>query len=109
MSLEQRQIGVVLLSGGMDSCVKAAIAAESHELALVHTSYGQRTEQRERRAFEEIADFYQVPEKLRLVARMQYFERIGGSALTDTRMAVPEREEESTDFTDYTDGEREKE
>ena len=79
---------VVLLSGGMDSCVTAAIAHETHRLALLHASYGQRTEERERRAFEEIADFYQVGE--RLVARFDTFRQIGGSALTDQRIAVPE-------------------
>src|SRR2546426_7136698 len=82
---------VVLLSGGMDSCVTAAIAAEQHgaeRLALLHASYGQRTEQRERRAFDDIAGFYGVRE--RLVVRLDHFTRIGGSALTDARIAVPE-------------------
>jgi 7-cyano-7-deazaguanine synthase len=79
---------VVLLSGGMDSCVTAAIAYQTHRLALVHASYGQRTERRERQAFEEIADFYCVTE--RLVVRLDHFRQIGGSALTDARIAVPE-------------------
>ncbi|MBI3663854.1 MAG: 7-cyano-7-deazaguanine synthase [Acidobacteria bacterium] len=78
---------VVLLSGGMDSCVTAAMARETHELALVHASYGQRTEARERRAFDDIADFYAVRE--RLVVRLDHFSQIGGSALTDPRIAVP--------------------
>ncbi len=81
---------VVLLSGGMDSCVTAAIARETHELALVHASYGQRTEARERRAFDEIADFYGVRE--RLAVRLDHFSQIGGSALTDARIAVPENQ-----------------
>jgi 7-cyano-7-deazaguanine synthase len=72
----------------MDSCVTAAIAHEQNHLALVHASYGQRTERRERRAFDEIADFYGVTE--RLVARLDHFRQIGGSALTDPRIAVPE-------------------
>jgi 7-cyano-7-deazaguanine synthase len=79
---------VVLLSGGMDSCVTAALAAQTHQLALLHVSYGQRTERRERRAFDEIADFYAV--KDRLVVRLSHFAQIGGSALTDTRIDVPE-------------------
>ena len=81
---------VVLLSGGMDSCVTAAIARETHELALVHASYGQRTEERERHAFDEIADFYSVRE--RLAVRLEHFSQIGGSALTDARIPVPEYE-----------------
>jgi 7-cyano-7-deazaguanine synthase len=79
---------VVLLSGGMDSCVTAVIARETHELALVHASYSQRTERRERQAFDEIADFYGVRE--RLVVQLDHFAQIGGSALTDARIAVPE-------------------
>ncbi len=71
----------MLLSGGMDSCVTTAIAKQTHRLALLHASYGQRTEKRERRAFDEIADFYGVSE--RLVARFEVFGQIGGSALTD--------------------------
>ena len=79
---------VVLLSGGMDSCVTAAIARETHQLALLHASYGQRTEERERRAFEDIANFYSVRE--RLVIRLDALSQIGGSALTDANLEVPE-------------------
>jgi 7-cyano-7-deazaguanine synthase len=82
---------VVLLSGGMDSCVTAALARERHGkdgLAFAHASYGQRTEQRERRAFEDIAGFYGV--RQRLAFRLDHFREIGGSALTDSRIAVPE-------------------
>jgi 7-cyano-7-deazaguanine synthase len=84
---------VVLLSGGMDSCVSAAIAWERHgaeNLGLLHAGYGQRTERRERRAFDNIADFYGVHE--RLVVQLDHFRSIGGSALTDTKIAVPENE-----------------
>jgi 7-cyano-7-deazaguanine synthase len=88
--MSRRPNAVVLLSGGMDSCVTAAIARETHDLALVHASYGQRTEQRERQAFDEIADFYGVSQ--RLVVQLNHFAKIGGSALTDARIAVPEAE-----------------
>src|SRR5271157_2998203 len=83
---------IVLLSGGMDSCVTAAMARERHgaeRLALLHASYGQRTAGRERRAFDEIADFWGV--RRRLVVQLDHFRDIGGSALTDPAMAVPER------------------
>ena len=88
LEMSGQSIAIVLLSGGMDSCVTAAIARETHELALVHASYGQRTEARERRAFDAIADFYAVRE--RLAVRLEHFAQIGGSALTDARVAVPE-------------------
>jgi 7-cyano-7-deazaguanine synthase len=84
---------VVLLSGGMDSCVCTAIAHERHgagNVALLHAGYGQRTQRRERRAFEEIAEFYSVRE--RLAVQLDHFRAIGGSALTDEKIAVPENE-----------------
>jgi 7-cyano-7-deazaguanine synthase len=84
---------VVLLSGGMDSCVSTAMAGEQHavgNIALLHAGYGQRTQRRERRAFDEIADFYSVRE--RLVVQLDHFSTIGGSALTDEKIAVPENE-----------------
>ena len=86
--MAEKPKAVVLLSGGMDSCVTATIAGQTHRLALLHASYGQRTERRERRAFDEIADFYGVRE--RLVVRFDAFAQIGGSALTDDRIRVPE-------------------
>jgi 7-cyano-7-deazaguanine synthase len=92
--MPERPKAVVLLSGGMDSCVTAAIANQTHRLALLHASYGQRTERRERRCFEEIADFYEVRE--RLAIRLDALAQIGGSALTDTRIKVPETGESLT-------------
>lgn len=89
--MPEKPKAVVLLSGGMDSCVSAAIAHQTHRLALLHASYGQRTEARERRAFDEIADFYGVRE--RLVVRFDALSQIGGSALTDRAIAVPEKGE----------------
>ncbi len=89
--MSEKPKAVVLLSGGMDSCVTAAIARQTHRLALLHASYGQRTERRERRSFDEIADFYGVRE--RLVVRFDALSQIGGSALTDTKIAVPEQGE----------------
>jgi len=86
--MRKDQKAVVLLSGGMDSCVTAAIAKQTHPIAVLHVSYGQRTEKRERRAFEEVADFYNVGD--RLVIRLDSLMKIGGSALTDERIAVPE-------------------
>ena len=78
---------IVLVSGGMDSCVTAAIAnTENDELAFLHVSYGQRTEKRERAAFEALADHYGVD--LRLVISLEHLAQIGGSSLTDLSIAV---------------------
>ncbi len=85
-----KPLAVCLVSGGLDSCVAAAVAAQDFELAFLHVNYGQRTEARELKAFHEIADFYQV--KHRLVADVPALKQIGGSALTDEKIAVPEGE-----------------
>ena len=84
----KRSRAVVLLSGGMDSCVCAALAARDHQAAAVHISYGQRTEQRERRSFESICDRLEIRD--RLLVRNAALGAIGGSALTDPSIAVPE-------------------
>src|SRR6266576_3730783 len=82
-------LAVCLVSGGMDSCVTAAIArAENTEIAFLHVSYGQRTEARERRAFEELADQFAVQK--RLAVSIDSLKAIGGSSLTDPRIRVTE-------------------
>lgn len=83
------ELAICLVSGGLDSCVVAAMAARRYRLAMLHLNYGQRTQGRELRAFHAIADFYKVPHELRLVADISYLSQIGGSALTDPSMAVP--------------------
>jgi 7-cyano-7-deazaguanine synthase len=82
----KRKKAVVLVSGGLDSCVTAALAAQKYDLAFLHLNYGQRTQQRELQAFNDIADFYGVRE--RLVVDVSYFRQIGGSSLTDNTMKV---------------------
>ena len=85
---KEKDLAVVLLSGGMDSTVTAAIAHQSFRLALLHVSYGQRGEVRERRAFDEISDFY-APEHRR-VCRLTHLKQIGHSSLTDHRIKIEE-------------------
>ena len=82
------QRAVVLLSGGMDSCVCAALAARDYQAAAVHVSYGQRTEEREKAAFLEICERLGIRD--RLLVRNDALRAIGGSALTDPNIAVPE-------------------
>ena len=79
---------VVLLSGGMDSCVCAALAARESDAAALHVSYGQRTERRERLAFGQICDRLGIGRRLEV--KNEVFRSIGGSALTDSDIAVPE-------------------
>src|ERR1700751_600790 len=79
---------IVLLSGGMDSCVCAALAARDHDAAALHVSYGQRTESRERDCFQRICDRLGIG--ARLMVRNEALSLIGGSALTDESIEVPE-------------------
>ncbi len=84
---EHNRLAVCLVSGGMDSCVTAAIANnETQKLAFLHVSYGQRTEERELKSFEHLAEHYHV--NLRLVVSLEQLSRIGGSSLTDPNIPV---------------------
>lgn len=95
--MSKSKLSIILVSGGMDSCVTAAIAkAENEEIAFLHISYGQRTERRERQAFNDIADFYGVEK--RLDVSIKYLAKIGGSSLTDKSIEVSEANLESKEI-----------
>ena len=95
--MADQELAICLVSGGMDSCVTAAIAlAENDELAFLHISYGQRTEDRERRAFNDIADHYGV--KKRLDISIEHLAKIGCSSLTDANIVVTEANLESKEI-----------
>ncbi len=79
-------LAVVLVSGGLDSCVCLAEARREHRVAMLHVDYGQRTAGRELRAFHELADFYAVTQ--RLVADIGYLRQMGGSSLVDDALPV---------------------
>ena len=81
-------LAIVLMSGGMDSAVTAAIAGREHEICGLHASYGQRTWQRERKAFEAQAARYGI--RRRMVVDLTYLARMGGSSLTDAGIEVPD-------------------
>ena len=84
--MSNKDLAVVLVSGGMDSCLTAAIAAENYELAFLHLNYGQKTEIRELQSFNKIADYYSVQH--RLIVDMKHFSKIGGSSLTDNQIEI---------------------
>jgi 7-cyano-7-deazaguanine synthase len=85
-----KPVAVVCLSGGMDSCVTAALAAQDHRLAVLHARYGQRTEGRERASFEALADHFGAEQ--RLIVDFPHLRAIGGSSLTDRALPVREGE-----------------
>ncbi len=84
--MSKEKLAVVAVSGGMDSCITAAIANQTYKLALIHINYGQRTEERELKAFHDVADFYKAEK--RLVIDFGHFTKIGGSSLTDKLIKV---------------------
>ncbi|MBI5020665.1 MAG: 7-cyano-7-deazaguanine synthase QueC [Ignavibacteriales bacterium] len=92
----KKEIAVVLVSGGMDSCVTAAIANQDYEMAFLHLNYGQRTEKRELKAFNDIADHYKV--ERRLIVSTEHLKQVGGSSLTDSSLIIPDADLERKDI-----------
>ena len=84
---------VVLVSGGMDSCVTAAIANKKYNLIFLHANYKQRTEKRELKAFHDIADFYDVQK--RIIIDLRFLKEAGGSSLTDESIEVEKGTDDS--------------
>lgn len=80
---------IVLMSGGMDSLVCAGLAVEKkHHVSFLHMNYGQKTSARERKSFEDIADYYHIAPNDRKVIDMTFLSQIGGSSLTDDSISV---------------------
>lgn len=83
----RRDLAIVLVSGGMDSCVTAGIAGLDNSLAFLHVNYGQKSENREKKAFIDLCDHFKPVKKL--MVDISYLKKIGGSALTDESIEVP--------------------
>ncbi len=83
-----KELAVCLISGGLDSCVTAALAARKYDLALVHINYGQLTERRELKAFRDLVYFFQIPASRILIGNIDHLKQIGGSSLTDPGLEV---------------------
>ncbi|MCP4292036.1 MAG: 7-cyano-7-deazaguanine synthase QueC [bacterium] len=81
-----KKLAIVLASGGLDSAVCLAEAQLEYDVALLHVNYGQRTEERELQAFNDLANHYQIDR--RLVVDISYLKRIGGSSLMDSSQTV---------------------
>jgi 7-cyano-7-deazaguanine synthase len=97
----KNELAVVLVSGGMDSLVTAAIANEFHtQMAFLHLNYGQRTEERELQSFHRIADHYHVPASMRKIIDVTFLQQIGGSSLTDAKIDVKKYAGDSNEIPD---------
>jgi len=94
--MKTKKIAVVAVSGGLDSCVTAALANKEYDLALAHINYGQRTQERELQAFNDIADFYNAKE--RIIIDFNHLAKIGGSSLTDKSMKINDADLESQEI-----------
>ncbi|MEP9412708.1 MAG: 7-cyano-7-deazaguanine synthase QueC [Candidatus Brocadia sp.] len=93
-----KDLAIVLVSGGMDSCVTAAIARVQYQLAFLHVNYGQRTESRELKSFNDIASYYNIPGDRILISNIDYLSKIGGSSLTDPRMNVQDAQVDTNEI-----------
>ncbi|MEC7275149.1 MAG: 7-cyano-7-deazaguanine synthase QueC [Bdellovibrionota bacterium] len=101
MSEKSKKLAVILVSGGMDSLVTAAIANEKHDnLAFLHLNYGQKTQEKELQCFHEIADHYNVPQNLRKIIDVSFLKQIGGSSLTDDNIDVKKYKGDSEEIPD---------
>jgi 7-cyano-7-deazaguanine synthase len=89
----KKEVAIVLVSGGIDSCVASAWASQSYELAILHVSYGQRTQQRELQASRDIADFFEA--RMTLESDLPHLKQIGGTSLIDPLLELPQGEPES--------------
>ncbi|MCB9062827.1 MAG: 7-cyano-7-deazaguanine synthase QueC [Halobacteriovoraceae bacterium] len=99
--MKSEDLAIVLVSGGMDSLVSAAIANENHRrLAFLHLNYGQNTEKKELHCFHSIADHYGVPKELRKVIDITFLKQIGGSSLTDDKIEVKNFKGDSKEIPD---------
>ena len=98
MRSSKQNIAVIALSGGMDSCVTAAIANLEYELAFAHINYGQRTEKRELKSYNDIADHYKA--KHRLLIDYSHLSKIGGSSLTDKNIEVKKADLDNKEIPD---------
>ena len=78
IDMSAKNLAVVLLSGGLDSCVTMAIAREKHNVALLHVGYAQRTQTREYNSFRSIARYYKVPETRTLAIELDFFRKDRG-------------------------------
>ena len=94
--MKNKKIAIVAVSGGLDSCVTAAIANNKYDLALAHINYGQRTQERELKAFNDIADFYNS--KKRIIIDFNHLAKIGGSSLTDKSIKINDADLESKEI-----------
>lgn len=87
---------IVLLSGGMDSALTLAIAkSESESVAALHLNYGQRTQTKELKSYNDLCDYYEI--KDRLIVDISYLLNIGGSSLTDSTIEVEKANLENKD------------
>ncbi len=85
----KKELAICLVSGGLDSCVAAAMAARRYQPAFLHCNYGQLTEERELKAFHDLSEYFRVPAGRRLLVGIEHLKKIGGSSLTDPALEIP--------------------
>ncbi len=98
---KSKELAIVLVSGGMDSCLTAAIANQNHHnLAFLHLNYGQNTENKELQCYQDICDHYGVAKENRKIIDVSFLQQIGGSSLTDRNIDVKKYQGDSDEVPD---------
>jgi 7-cyano-7-deazaguanine synthase len=92
IDMSDKNLAIVLVSGGLDSCVTMAMAMKEHNIAILHVGYGQRTQTREYNSFRSVTRFYNIPETRILTIELDFLRKIGGSSLTDHNIPVDKDE-----------------
>jgi 7-cyano-7-deazaguanine synthase len=82
----KKRNAIVVVSGGINSCLTSALVADKYNPFFLHVSYGQKVEKRELKAFKDLATYFKI--KKRLTASVKYLKEIGGSSLTDRNINV---------------------
>ena len=95
----KKEKAIVLLSGGLDSCVVASIAQKEFQICLLHVNYGQRTVTREEQSFKDIAEYFMIKDILKV--DIGYLQKIGGSSLTDNEIPIPDKSSDDKIPTSY--------
>ena len=92
---KDRVSSVILLSGGLDSATNLALCAEYDRPHLALTiDYGQQAALREVEAARQLAQIYEVRHR---VIDLRWLGELGGSALTDSSLGMPELKRDQLD------------
>jgi len=88
MNIKETKKALCIMSGGMDSTLSAYMVKNAgYEIVAVHFNYNQRTQNKELQCFNAICEDLDVREKY--ILDLDFFKKLGASALTDETLEIP--------------------